>query len=936
MDNADNELLSIFRDEVGEHLRHLNNGLLQVEMVDGDEKLNILREMNRYAHSMKGAARAVGFVLVEDVSHHMEEIFHHALDKNLAISPDVADTLYDGLDLIQHVMDGVDNDDEHVQLVLRNLAHIVAGEAVEHEAIDLPEQRNGTGEHDDLAHDSTEMPVLHMDEHSMPEKAKQVASDTDSDLYRLFKQEATDILQMLNESLLQVEMTHGKQRTTLLQEMNRHAHSMKGAARAVGFGMIESIAAVMEDIFHDILENNADLTPNHADSLYDGLDVMQQALDDNAPEISTVAQVLSALEQILRDTTPSSPITENDPPTVETPAPVPERQVPSLQTATVEASGLSATTIMRPAEETLRVTVSKLDVLMAEASELLVARMQGELHERRVIELQRKHARWQREWRSVRTSYIRLVRRLQDLNDEIPAEMQTIFKFLESNQRHLTEANHALAQLRQILAQDNMQLSTLADGLQDTVSGLRMMPFESIMGGFQRMVRDIARDTDKQVQLDVAGVNVEIDKTVLDALKDPIMHLLRNAIDHGLENPEDRQHAGKSPVGRINLSVEQRGSEIILGVEDDGRGLNTGKIRRKAVERGLLSEAAAFSLSDDETRLLIFQSGFSTSDEVTSLSGRGLGMDIVRERVEGLRGRVGIHSTPGAGTQITLNVPVSLTRIRAILLRTGDEDYAIPSTMVERMDVLPRDRIFMAEGRELVMINDHPMPLASLGALLQSPGTTYDEHFITVLVLKSADRSIAFEVDRLYSEMELVLKPLGPELSEVPYIAGAALMGSGDVLIILDANDLVRRVSGMTLNKTHRKRKPVNDEVVQRPLRVLVADDSITTRTLEKNILEAVGFEVHVAIDGAEAWAMLAHFEPDVIISDVEMPNMTGLELAKMVKSSGHTQHIPLILLTSLSKPEQREAGLHAGADAYLVKSRFDQGELLSTIQSVL
>jgi two-component system chemotaxis sensor kinase CheA len=465
---------------------------------------------------------------------------------------------------------------------------------------------------------------------------------------------------------------------------------------------------------------------------------------------------------------------------------------------------------------------------------------------------------------------------------------------------------------------------------------MRMMPFETIVAGFQRMVRDLARDTEKQIYLDIVGAGVDIDKTVLDALKDPLMHLLRNAIDHGIESPAQRERAGKSPTGRIELVVEQRGSEIVVRVTDDGRGVDPHRVRQAAVKSGLLTEQEAAAIGDEEIKSYIFQSGLTTSEKVTALSGRGVGMDVVRDRIEGLRGRVSLHSVLGQGTAVTLNVPVSLTRIRCIQLQVGAEEYAIPSAMVVRMDTLKRSEVFTAEGHDMVLINERPMPLVSLGAILDAPATesARSEDAATILALRGADRVVAFEVDMLTSEQELVLKPLGRELARAPYVAGAALLGTGDAIVVLDANDLVRKASGAALPR--RRIGIFTPTPTHRRVRVLVVDDSITTRTLEKNILETAGFDVYVAIDGVEGWATMAEVDFDVVIVDVEMPNMNGLELTRRIKEHPHTKDIPVILLTSLGKPEQREAGLRAGADAYLVKSRFDQGELLETIQAVI
>lgn len=808
---SDSELLSIFWDEVGEYLEVLNNGLLQIEMIDAKDlqaRHDLLREMNRVAHSMKGAARAVGIGVIETIGHYMEEVFGAIQKDTLSLSPDVADTLYDALDLVTNVSQGEENDEETLQEILSNLERLmVSAPAV------------------DTTHDSHEMEVV------------EIASPADDDVVD-------------DDDEVEVE---------------------------------------------EVFRMRDETVPMRETGLF------QVTIDPAS------------------NTKPMSPRYE----------PPPELQTLNGGFTTTDMSTL----VMRPAEETVRITVSKLDRLMEEATELLVARMHGEEQQRNIRDTRRLINKWQKEWRSVRAAYIRTVRRLQDEgahNSELPI----LLKFLEFNQRMLTETARQLQLLSQSTIQNNTHLNTLSEQLQDDISGMRMMPFETIIGGFQRMMRDLARDTRKQLQLDIEGAAVEIDKTVLEQLKDPLMHLLRNAIDHGIESPEDRQMHGKSPIGHIKIEVEQRGSEIIVRVIDDGRGINPNSVRKVIVERGLLSEADALALTDEDARMYIFQSGLSTMSKVTSLSGRGIGMDVVRDRVESLRGRVSLHSVVGQGTTTTLSVPVSLTRIRCVLLRVGEQDFAVPSAMVIRMGEFSRDDVFTAEGREMLLINDRPTSLASLGQVLNVASANTDD-WLNIITLQATDKMVAFEVDELHSEQELVLKPLGPELARAPYVAGAALLGTGDVIIVLDANDLIRKATGGAIPRRRAYVAAVSETVTRR-LRVLVVDDSITTRTLEKNILETAGFEVYVAFDGVEAWHTLSEFDFDLVISDVEMPNMTGLELAAKIKSSGQYRHIPVILLTSLSKPEQREAGLRAGADAYLVKSRFDQGELLATIQSVV
>lgn len=761
----------------------------------------------------------------------------------------------------------------------------------------------------------------------------------DADLLSIFRDEVAEYLATLNNTLLQIETSEASKES--LRELNRVAHSMKGAARAVGFKVIETIAHYMEEVFEAALRSELTLSPEVCDTLYDGLDLIQNVVDGEENTQEALAAVLVQLEQVvvrgadadeMIELSSESPTAEHDQDSTEIPMLVLPNESQATQETIVDGIPTDSTTLLlRTAEDSIRVPVSKLDQLMAESSELLVIRMQSDERQREFNGLRMVLRRWRREWQTIRAAYIRSARRLHDEQND---DLAIIFKFLERNQRHLLDVNRQLALMAQAFGQDNLRLTMLSDQLQDDISGMRLVSFETLLGGFQRMVRDLARDMNKPVHFDVNGMTVEVDKTVLDALKDPIMHLLRNAVDHGIEKLDERESHGKPEMGHVSLSVEQRGSEVVVRVTDDGRGINPRTIRKRAIKVGILSTQEADLMNDDEARALIFHPGLTTSEQVTAISGRGIGMDVVRDRVESLRGRVSVHSVVGVGTTVVVSVPVSITRIRCVILNAGGEDYAVPSSVVVRMLTLRRDEVFTAENRDMVLINDHPVPLVSLGDVLGLPPGGERGDAINVLALRAADRTVAFEVDNLQSERELVLKALGREIARAQFVSGAALLGTGEVIIVLEANDLVRSASGIALT---RRRLPAEAvPAAQRKLHILVVDDSITTRTLEKNILETAGFDVTVAIDGAEAWRVITEYEFDVVVSDVEMPVMNGFELTREIKNNPKTRHIPVILLTSLGKPEHQQAGLKAGADAYLVKSQFDQGELLRMIRDVV
>lgn len=753
-----------------------------------------------------------------------------------------------------------------------------------------------------------------------------MTDSSDADLLNIFWVEVGDYLQTLNNALLHIEAATGAGDPELLREVNRIAHSMKGAAHAVGINVIETIAYYMEEIFESALNGRVELTPTVCDLIYDGIDLIQNVVNGVENPTETLATVLARLEQTVAGAQPTKPAPSN------------KKKKHTTATRTVQMTqelGESNTMQLRPVEDSVRVSVSRLDRLMGELSELLVARMHSEERQRDFQQLHRLNHKWQREWRAVRTAYIRLARRVQNDPDGVPDDVQALFNFLEANERHLIDTNRELARIVREMAQYNSQLAMLTEQMQDDIGGMRLVPFDSIVSGFQRLVRDMARDTDKDVYLNMVGAGVEMDKAALDSLKEPIMHLLRNAVDHGIETRSERERVGKPSSGRVEVIVEQRGKEILVKVSDDGRGLDAFRLGRAAVHAGLMTSQEAGNLAPEDAHNLIFHPGLTTREEVTSLSGRGMGMDIVRTRVESLRGRVTVTSTPNKGTIVTLRIPLLLTRLSCILLRVAGQDFAVPSVNVSRMLALRREDLFTAEGRDMVMVNDRPLPVIPMDSVLGLPSSRDKGDFITLVVLSVGDRAIAFQVEALYSEQELVLKQLGPEIVEAPYVSGAALLGTGDVVIVLDANDLIRGAGGARpiISKPTRSEP---DAPPERKLHVLIVDDSITTRTLEKHILETAGFQVSVAVNGLEAWEKLSEITVDVVVADVEMPKMNGLELTVRIREHPTIGRLPVILLTSLSKPEQREAGLKAGADAYLVKSRFDQDELLRLINAVV
>jgi two-component system chemotaxis sensor kinase CheA len=620
-------------------------------------------------------------------------------------------------------------------------------------------------------------------------------------------------------------------------------------------------------------------------------------------------------------------------------------------------------------EETIRVRVHKLDALMAQLSELLVTKIRAEQRQSQILSLRETMSLWQKEWLAARSAYNRLTRhdmngifgarrlgpvevapgevrgrgrdRLDggsaNIDTKVGKDVTRMLNYVGSSQERLREVSARINDLSREYANDTMHMALVIDELEQEIKRVRMLPLATITGTFGRMVRDLAKDSNKEAALQIVGGETELDKRVLEQIKDPLIHLLRNAVDHGIEKPARRLASGKLRVGTITLKAEQLGKDVVICVSDDGNGLDLASIRQTIARRGGMD---ADSLSEEDLKEAIFNAGISTSPIITDISGRGVGLDVVRRNVEALHGRIDVESVPGAGTSFTLTLPLTLTSSRGLLVRVSDELFVIPHNAIERIMYIQAREIAPLEGHDTVLYNGRPLTLVRLGDVLDLPRADgmQDRARIPVVVLAAAERRMAFTVDALAGEQEVVIKGLGKQLSRVGGIAGATVMGSGEVVLILNVADLIKlglRGDRRSVLAALVKTAPTIEKGARR--RILVVDDSITTRTLEKNILEAAGYDVELATDGQEAWAAIAAGGlPDLIVSDVVMPRLDGFGLTQRVREDPRTAEIPVILVTSLDSQEDKARGIEVGADAYITKSSFDQNNLLETIEQLI
>ena len=783
-----------------------------------------------------------------------------------------------------------------------------------------------------------------------------------------FKVEAEEHIQAMNHDLLALEKNpKGEDRAALLEEIFREAHSLKGAAGAADIGEVETTAHRLESIFGAVKSGEIELTADLCDVLYEGIDavsvVVEAALEDRPHrlDLPDLYARLDAAEE--GRIVPGAGGREPSPLAEEAP-PVRAKQAPSEEGELVEARPPVAEPIaegvpfppLKPGErlveapkiqkrrikptgsgpgtgETIRVTTEKLDALMAQAGELLVAGLKVDQRLKEVEEVSHCLEDWNREWLKVRAAHSHL------LHDDGKEEMRPLLKFLDLNQQRLKSLTTQTSDLWRVFSRDALHLSRVTADLGEGVMKVRMLPVSTVFDTFPRLVRDLSREKSKEVDLEVEGAETELDRKVLEEIKDPLIHILRNCVDHGIEAPEERVRMGKPRRGTITVNALQKGNSIVIEVADDGGGINLEKVKKAALKAGAIEPEDVETMSDGEAMRLIFAPGVSTSSVVTGTSGRGVGMDVVRKNVEGLHGHVDVDSTLGQGTEVILTLPLTLATTQELLVQVMDQTYGIPISAVERiLRIHPQD-ISTVAGKEAILVDNEPVSLVHLSDVLELPpheGEGLHDERMPVVILSAGRQRIAFLVDGVVGQQESVVKSLGKQLSRVRNVAGATILGTGQVIMTLNSSDLINSARGMAGRMTIAARiSQAKVKEVERQT-ILVVDDSLTTRNLEQNILEAAGYKTRTAADGVEALGILQSDSCDLIVSDVLMPRMNGFELTAAVREHPGLKEIPVILVTALESREDKERGIEVGADAYIVKSTFDQTNLLQTVERLI
>jgi two-component system, chemotaxis family, sensor kinase CheA len=747
-----------------------------------------------------------------------------------------------------------------------------------------------------------------------------------------FTQEAKDLVQALNAGLIELENDPG--RHEIIRDIMRAAHTLKGSSKLMHFNNVSQLAHKMEDLLTSVQEGRIQLTGDVLDLLFTSTDLMNQGIDAILQGQGDQIAIEAACEMLDRAVQGDdiSSLFSQQASAMNAPAAADEResggpsardsameQQPTEEAAPQDQPAAEPSSDKPKFAETIRIGVDSLDNVIRLIGEVAVSHRKTDQTLTGLKELYRtarKHAK-----------HLQLL--LQQNGSGLAPEVKT--ELVQASQRMSKGIEQIFKDNRDEMAVRDLVITELYE---DALS-MRMLPLATIFDSFPRAVRDMAKQFQKQIVLRINGENTTLDKKIIEKLNAPLIHLLRNSIDHGIESPEERIAQSKSPTGLITISARQKSGHIEIAVTDDGRGVHTEKLVQRLVARGIVADDTVETLSDSDLVNLIFLPGVSTSDIITDISGRGVGMDIVKAAIEELKGTVTFSSTSGQGSRCVLTVPTTLISLRCLIIASRNQLLAVPINMIEETLQVQAHEFIEVVGQCAIRRRNQIIYVVDLADLLHLPGrASHGPARYFLLITRSHGKRIGLIVHEILDEQDVVIKQLPTHMQHVKTIAGATISTDNTIILILHIPEIVKLVKQATVSSSLQRQQP-QEAAVAAPT-ILVVDDSMNTREIEKTILEANGYAVNLAKDGTEALEQLEKMPCDLIVTDIEMPHMDGFTLTEHVRQIPQYAHIPIVIVTSLERQSDKKRGIQVGADAYILKSDFEQKNLLETVNSLI
>lgn len=734
-------------------------------------------------------------------------------------------------------------------------------------------------------------------------------------MHELFRAEAENQSQVLTGGLLALE--RNPTGADHLEACMRAAHSLKGAARIVDIGAGVTLAHAMEDCFVAAQQGRITLNQEQIDRLLQGVDLMMAiATTPDSLPVQALDLFVADLGRLLKNGDADAPALSNAAPDRPSPAMPPE--------GTEQTVPVRAEEPRENSDRALRVSVDNLNRLLGLAGESLVESRWLKPFGQSLLRLKRLH---QESAKSV-----------QSLCEAFPQGVLD-----ERAQAALAEAQLRVLACQQFLADrlielevSDRQSTNLAHRLYDQALACRMRPFADGIVGFPRMVRDVGRSLGKQVRLEIVGSSTQVDRDILEKLEAPLGHLFRNAIDHGIETPDERRAVGKAAEGIVRLEATHSAAALHIVVSDDGRGIDLNKVREAVVKRRLANAETADKLSENELLEFLFLPTFTLKNEVTEISGRGVGLDVVQDMIRQVRGLVRISSQLGTGTRFHLQLPLTLSVVRTLLAEIGGEPYAFPLAGIVRAVKVAREKVEVLQGRQHFNFDGQQVGLVAAQQILGGAECKFGNE-LSVVVIGDQHNRYGLVVDRLLGGRELVVQPLDPRLGKIKDISAGALMEDGSPVLIVDVEDMIRSMEKLAhSDRLHKANRQASDIEEKARKRILIVDDSLVVRELERKLLDRHGYEVEVAVDGMDGWNVLRTGDFDLIVTDIDMPRMDGIELVGLIKKDANLKGLPTMIVSYKDREEDRRRGLEAGADYYLSKGSFHEDTLVQAVVDLI
>jgi len=933
---GDMSMMDLFRMEAENQCNQLSEDLLALEQ--DPTASDLLESLMRASHSVKGAARVVELHPAVQVAHAMEDVFVAAQEGKILLDQSAIDLLLKGVDLLSSISQ---KSDEEIEGFMQELSRDIDTLSNSFSALAKGEISEPQTTSEQAVETISEEVVPDEPPRQEKETAPSLPVDlSDMSMLDLFRMEADNYCAVLADNLTSLE--NDPNATDLLEPMMRAAHSLKGAAKIVGLDAAVKLAHGMENSFDEALKGKRQIHQEDINALRTGVDLLKSIahvsedesdgwMSGHKNEIDSLVDTLAALSKSESPAktalTPTK--TEHQPQPSES---VETEQKPEENVAETSPTPAETKTLKKPARRkedkdglrAVRVSAQNMDRMMGLAGEALI------------------ESRWLPRFNM---NLLQLKKRQDELHASIDKMLENLH-FINADEMTLSlcdDMQHKLDLCRSMLIQDMEVLeehaghaTSISHRLYKEIITSKMRPFSEGTRGFARMVRDVARELGKEVNFEIIGSDTLVDLDILDKVEAPLNHMLRNALDHGIEPPDERIAMGKPSTGTIKLEARHTAGILSISVHDDGRGVDLEKLRNIIVDKKLCASEIAADLSEAELLEFLFLPNFSTKKNVSKVSGRGVGMDVVHSVINEVRGKIRSSTRLHEGSSFELQLPLTLSVLRALLTEINGEPYGFPLASIDHVLQLNPEQIQEVEGRQYFISNEKRIGIVAAQQIFKTGNLTEpNDESIYVIVFSDRLNLYGLTVDKLLGVRDLVVQRLDPRFGKIKDIDSASVLEDGTPVLIIDVEDVFRSLDQL-ISGDRVMRIGHDDDFSIKAKRILVADDSITVRELERQMLASEGYEVDVAVDGIDAWNTIRAKNYDLIVSDIDMPRMNGFELVRLIKNNPDLRNTPVIIVSYKDRDEDRKKGLEVGADYYLTKGSFQDRTLINAVLDLI